>query len=168
MPIVSTDIKYRLSGGSSNSSVDASLGGVESSVAIVDATVGNLFDSVSGAESAAGSTKYRCFYAHNGHATLTLQGATIWIDTGSPDSDVAITIGLDPAAVNSAGGTIGVETTAPTGVTFTAPSSGSPLTIGDIPAGEYKAVWVKRVVNSGAAAYNADSVILKVSGDTAA
>ena len=45
---------------------------------------------------------------------------------------------------------------------------GNALTIGDIPAGQHKAIWVKRIVGSGAAAYNADSVVIKVQGDTAA
>ena len=50
MPIVSTDIKYRLSGGSSNTDPTASLGGVKSTT---DAST-NLLDTVSSAEAAAG------------------------------------------------------------------------------------------------------------------
>ena len=50
----------------------------------------------------------------------------------------------------------------------TAAGEGNALTIGDIPAGQHKAIWVKRIVGAGAAAYNADSVVIKVQGDTAA
>lgn len=168
MPIVATDIKFRLSGGAANADPNASLGGAESATAIVDATVDNLFDDVSGAESSAGDTEYRCFYVHNGHATLTLTGATIWIDTNTPSADTDVSIGLDPAGVNGVATTVADESTAPVGVAFSKPAVGTPITIGDLPAGQKQAVWVKRVVNAGAAAVNSDSVILKVQGDTAA
>lgn len=65
--------------------------------------------------------------------------------------------------------TVANESTAPGSVTFsTAAGEGNALTIGDIPAGQHKAIWVKRIVGAGAAAYNADSVVIKVQGDTAA
>ena len=58
MPIVSADIKYRLSGGASNSDQNASLGGVKSS----NEASASLFDNVSSAEAVSGDTEYRCFY----------------------------------------------------------------------------------------------------------
>jgi hypothetical protein len=54
MPIVASDIHFRLSGGAGNSNVNASLGGAMSSTSITDNTQQNLFDDISGAESAAG------------------------------------------------------------------------------------------------------------------
>lgn len=75
MAIVPTEIKYRLSGGAANSSPDASLGGVKSSV---DVPVG-IFDDVSSAEAGAGITDYRCVYVQNTNGTLTLIGAKLWI-----------------------------------------------------------------------------------------
>ena len=39
---------------------------------------------------------------------------------------------------------------------------------GDIPAGQHKAVWIKRIVNAGAAAYNSDGCTLTTKCDTAA
>jgi hypothetical protein len=168
MAILSTDILFRLSGGVGNADPTASLGGVESATNITDATVGNLFDNVSGAESSAGDTEYRCFYVHNNHATLTLQTAVIYIQTNTPSADTDISIGLDPIGVNGVATTVANEGTAPAGVVFSQPSSGAPLNIGNIAAGQKQAVWVKRVVSAGAAAVNADSVILKVQGDTAA
>ena len=47
-------------------------------------------------------------------------------------------------------------------------SVGNALSIGNIPAGQTKAIWVKRIVSAAAAAYNADSVVIRVEGDTAA
>lgn len=169
MPIASSDIKYYLSGGSSNSDPNAALGGAISSTEITDATVANLFDNVTSAESSAGDTEYRCFYVKNTHATLTLQSAKVYINTNTPSSDTSAEIGLGSSTVNGTEQTVANESTAPGSVTFsTAAGSGNALSIGNIPAGQHKAVWVKRIVSAGAAAYNADSVIIRVEGDTAA
>lgn len=169
MAISSTDIQFRLSGGASNSDPNASLGGVESSTEITDATVNNLYDDVSGDESSAGDTEYRCFYVHNAHATLTLQSAKLWIYSNTPDSDTNVQVGLGTAGVNATEQTVADESTAPTGVTFSdAANEAGALAIGDIPAGEFMAIWVKRVVNALAAAYDADQATFRVKGQTAA
>ena len=169
MPITSTDLKFHLSGGAANSDPNAALGGAISTTQIVDATVANLFDNVSSAESAAGDTEYRCFYVKNTHATLTLQAAKVYIQTNTPSADTSAEIGLGTSAVHGTEQTVANESTAPSGVTFsTAAGSGNALSIGNIPAGQHKAIWLKRIVNAAAAAYNSDSVIIRVEGDTAA
>jgi hypothetical protein len=231
MPIISTDLKYRLSGGAANADVNASLGGEKSSTEITSASLHNLFDQVSGSEAQAGDTEYRCFYIHNAHASLALQGAKVWIDTNTPSGDTSAEIALGISAVNGveptvanestspatrsawqatfnyavgdvvepvtpngflyqatadAGNSGGAEPTWPTtlgqtvvdgGITWTCrrkpvfgvhANEGAALTIGDIPASQHQAVWVKRIVNTTAAAYNTDSVIIKVQGETAA
>ena len=161
MAIISTDIKYRLSGGASNTDPAASLGGVKSST---DAS--NYFDDVSSAEASAGDTEYRCVYVHNNHGSLTLIGAKVWIQANTPSGDTDVAIGLGTSAVNGTEQTVVDESTAPTGVTFSQPTTfAGGLSIGGIPFGQHKAVWVRRVVNSGAAAY-ADSFTLRVQGDT--
>ncbi len=169
MPIASSDIKFLLSGGSSNSDPNAALGGAASTTEITDATVQNLFDNVSSAESSAGDTEYRCLYVKNNHGSLALQSAKVYIQTNTPSSDTSAEIALGSSAINGTEQTIANESTAPTSVTFsTAAGSGNALSIGNIPAGQTKAIWVKRIVGAGAAAYNADSVIIRVEGDTAA
>lgn len=161
MPIINTDIKQRLSGGAANAVADASIGGAKSSN---DAPAG-LFDTVTGAESAAGDTEYRCIYVHNNHGTLTLVGAKIWVDA---NPSAQINIGLGVAAVNATETAIANESTAPASVTFTASASeGAALTIGDIPAGQHKAVWLRRIVAAAAPAA-AVTYSLTVKGDTAA
>lgn len=161
MAIVSTDIQYRLSGGSSNSNPAASLGGVKSSTA-----ASNYFDDVSSAEASAGDTEYRCVYVHNNHGTLSLIGAKVFIQTNTPSSDTDVAIGLGSSAINGTEQTVADESTAPTGVSFSAPTTfAGGLAIGDLAAGAHKAVWVRRTVNAGAAAY-ADSFTLRVQGDT--
>jgi hypothetical protein len=169
MPIISTDIKFRLSGGGANSDPNAALGGAKSSTEITDATLHNLFDQVSSAESSAGDTEYRCFYVHNAHASLTLQSAKVWIQTNTPSANTSAEISLGTSAVNATEQTIANENTAPTGTSFgAAANEGAALNIGDIPAGQHKAIWVKRIVDASAAAYNSDSVVIRVKGDTAA
>ena len=161
MPIVSTDIQYRLSGGASNAVTASSLGGVKSSTA-----ASNYFDDVSSAEASAGDTEYRCIYVHNAHATLSLIGAKVFIQTNTPSSDTDVAIGLGSSAINGTEQTVADESTAPTGVSFSAPTTfAGGLAIGDLAAGAHKAVWVRRTVNAGAAAY-ADSFTLRVQGDT--
>lgn len=164
MPILSTDIIYRLSGGASNSSQIASLGGIKSTTTAVAST---FFDDVTSAEASSGDIEYRCFYVHNNHGTLSLTSPVIWIQTNTPSTDTTVDIGIGSSAVNGTEQTVANENTAPTSVTFSAPSSfGTGLALGDIPAGQHRAVWVRRTVNAGAAAY-ADSFTLRVQGDTA-
>ena len=69
-------------------------------------------------------TEYRCFYVHNAmHATLTMQNSVIWIQSNTTSADTSIEIALGSSAVNGTEQTIANENTAPTGVTFSAPSS---------------------------------------------
>ena len=168
MPIESTDIEFRLSGGGSNTDPNAALGGAKSSTEI-GTGLHNLFDIVGSAEAAAGDTEYRCLYVHNAHATLTLENAVIYIQSNTPSTDTSAEIAVGSSAVNGTEQTIANESTAPTGVTFSAAANlGAALALGDIPPGEHRAVWVKRIVAEGAAAYNDDQVTLRVQGDTAA
>ena len=169
MAILSTDIVFRHSGGAGNSDPNASLGGAISSTAITAAALSNLFDQVGSAESAAGDVEYRCFYVRNSHGSLALQNAVVWIVTNTPASDTTADIGLGSSAVNGTEQTIANEGTAPTSVTFSAPATkGAGLSIGNIPAGQHKAIWVRRTITAGAAANNLDNVVIRVEGDTAA
>lgn len=163
MPIVSTDIKFRLSGGASNAVQIASLGGAKSST---DAAAG-IFDDVSSAESAAGDIEYRCVYVHNNHGSLTLTGAVAWTPTNTPSASTTVDIGVGTSAVNGTEQTVANESTAPSGITFVAAATqGAGVALGDIPFGQHRAVWLRRTVTAGAAAA-ADSFTLRATGDTA-
>lgn len=174
-PIVPSagDVLSRLSGGASNTSPAASLGGAMSSQAggiIVSAVIRNLFDDVSGDESAAGDAEYRCFYIVNAHATLTWLGVKAWVSLVSDSPDTEFDIGLDPAAVGSNSAiSLGSEQEAPTGITFSRPTSKSAgLTIGDVPPGARKAVWLRRTVTAGASAFSNDRARIAFEGDSSA
>lgn len=163
MPIVSTDIVYRLSGGAANSSQLSSLGGVKSNTT---AASSSIFDDVTSAEASSGDTEYRCVYVHNNHGSLTLTSPVIWIQSNTPSSDTTIDIAIGSSAVNGTEQTIANEGAAPTGVSFSAPSSfGTGLALGDIPAGQHRAVWIRRTVNASAAVAS-DGFTLRVQGDT--
>lgn len=162
MPIVSTDIKYRLSGGAANTDPNASTGGAASTT---DAGA-SLFDNVASAEAAAGDIEYRCFYVKNTHATLTAIGTKVWIQTNTPSGDTDVAIGLGTSAVNGNEQTVADENTAPAGVAFSAPANfAAGLSIGDLTPGQHKAVWIRRTVNSAAAA-TADSYLVRAQCDT--
>ena len=108
-----------------------------------------LFDDISKDESFDGDTEYRCFYVWNDHASDSLIECAAYIANQPAGAD-SIEIGLDSGGVNdgsTAAVTVANESTAPSGVTFSAPSdSAGAITIGDIPAGQGIAVWVKRTV----------------------
>lgn len=162
MPITSAEIQYRLSGGSANANANASLGGVKSSQAVPL----NFFDDVTSAESAAGDIEYRCFYVHNANATLALQNAVVWIQSNTPGNRIAI--GVGSSAVNGTEQTVANENTAPTSVTFSQPANkGAGLALGNIPAGQHRAVWVRRTIAAASSASN-DTYTVRVEGDTAA
>jgi len=163
-PIVAGDIHWRLSGGSGNSDPNASLGGVKSTSTDAGATI---FDDVSGAESAAGDTEYRGVVLENAHATLAYLAPKVWVSTDTPSADSDADLALALEAVNTTMATIANENTAPSSVTFanTAVSFATGLSIPDIPATQFKGVWLKRVVNAGAAAA-ADSFTVTAQGDT--
>jgi hypothetical protein len=169
MPIASTDLIERLSGGASNSDPNASLGGAKSSTAVTDNTTHNLWDVVSSTESSSGDTEYRCIYLHNNHGSLTLQNAKVWISTNTGSSDTSVEIGAGSSAINGTEQTVANENTAPTSVTFsTAANEGAAVSLGNIPNGQHKAIWIKRIVSAAAAAANDDSYVLSYAGDTAA
>ena len=165
MPIINTDIQYRMSGGAANSDPAAALGGAMSSTAF---TANSIFDDVSSAEATAGDAEYRCFYVRNGHATLTLTSAKVFIQAQTSSADTDIAIALDGVGVNGTAETVGNESTAPTGESFSQPASyAAGLSLGNLAPGDYYPVWVRRTVNAGAAAAT-DTWTIRVQGDTAA
>lgn len=169
MPIVQADIKFFLSGGAGNADVNASLGGIKSSTELVGASLANLFDAVDAAEAQAGDVEYRCIYAHNNHGTLTLQSAETAITTNTPDANSLIEIGLGTSGVNGIEQSVADESTAPVGVTFSdAAGYANALAIGDMPAGQHMAIWVRRTITAGAGANNLDNCVIDLRGQTAA
>lgn len=170
MPITTSDILIRLSGGSGNSDPNAALGGVMStSTTVTDNTTHNLFDQVSGTESSAGDTEYRGVYVLNNHGSLTMQNTMVYISSNTPSADTTIDIALAGEGLNATMETIANENTAPAGETFSAPTTyAGGLNMGNIPNGQRYGLWIRRTVTAGAAAATDDAVTIKVDCDTAA
>lgn len=170
MAIVATDLKLYHSGGGSNSNIANDISGDISSVELTDNTLNNLWDDVSGDESAAGDTEYRKIFFKNTHGSLTAQSTVLWIQTNTTSTDDTITIGKDPGGVNVAGSDCSNESSAPSPtVTFvTAVDKANGLTLGNMTAGQKFAIFVKRVVSASAAANDSNSYVLKAECDTAA
>ena len=103
-------------------------------------TANNIYDDVSSDQSKSGHTDYRCIYVDNADAaTKTLN---LWIDRQpSPDS---IKIGFDLAGAGGTATTIATEVNVPSGVVFSTPTEGSPLSQ-SLTTGQSIAVWVERI-----------------------
>jgi hypothetical protein len=163
MSITSTDISLHLSGGAANATAAASLGGVKSSTA----PPSGVFDNVSSTEATAGSVEFRCLYAQNDHATLTLTGAKAWLPANTPSPGTVVEIGVGTSAINATEQSVANETTAPAGVTFAAALTlATAVTLGDLAPGQSRAIWLRRTVSAGAAAIAADTFSVRVTGDT--
>jgi len=168
MSIVSTEIdKFYLSGGAGNTDIAASLGGAISQTEITSNSLHNLFDLVSSDEATSGDVEFKCFYVKNNNTTLTLSNAKVWINANIVGGEVFIDIGLGPSAINNVEQLISNESSIPSGVVFTKPTSkATGLDIGNIIPGGTKAIWVRRTVNADSSAVNNSSATIGFGGDT--
>ena len=165
MSIISTDLLYLLSGGASNNNPNASLGGVVSSVEVVDNTLNNLFDDVSGDEHEAGDTEYRAIFIKNNHGTDTAYNVKIWIESNTTAADDSIQIGKE-ADFGSPIQTIVNESTAPVAIDFsTADGQVNAISIGDMAASQVIGIWVKRIVVTGNTPQAENAATLKIYTD---
>ena len=167
MPISGANLKWYLSGGASNATAAASLGGARSTTTVVPT---GLFDAITGAEAAAGDTDYRCAYVRNEDSDADGWIApVIWIDSNTPSTDTTLAIGLDPAGKNATATTIANEDAVPAGVTFTSPSTkGTGLSLPGAPyaQNDFVAVWFRRTINVGAVSVASDPATVEHEGDT--
>lgn len=180
MAIVTADLKLRLSvltGSAGNTTaqgnVNNSLGKYISTTDITDAMLNNLFDNISGDENAASTVDYRCMFIYNSHASIDWTNVFAWI-SAEVAGGASVAIGLDPAGATAVGSssaqaaTPANELTAPSGVTFTAPTTkGAGLSLGTIAHGQCYAIWVRRTA-ANTVAVNNDGATIRVEGDTTA
>lgn len=178
MAIVATDIDYYLTVNTGPGLSTAQPATTDSHGAYLSSTAtglakNDMWDNVTGDENAASDVEYRAIGVVNNHATLTLQNAVAWVA-----SEVAggtnMAIGLAPEGVVSATSATAQcqrttnEGTAPTGVTFSTPTTkAGGLAIGNIPPGSAQVIWVRRTATASGAV-NDDGATIRVSGDTAA
>ena len=104
-----------------------------------------LFDDVTKSVALAGQTDYRCVYVQNVSAA-TLTNVKMYINQNTSGAD-SVEIGLDTAGLNGTAAATANTTTAPVGVSFSAPTNpGVALSLGTLAAGAYYPVWFKRIV----------------------
>lgn len=162
MPLVTTDIKIMLTGGAGNTNPALSLGGVTSGIETGTA-INNLFDNVSSAEAVSGDTEYRAVDILNNHATLTYENVVVYMTEGGSTAST-FSIAYDSAGTQS----VADENTAPTGVTFSSPTTiATAIALGNIAPLTTRRIWIKRIISAAAASFASDSVTLNISGDTA-
>jgi hypothetical protein len=180
MAIASGDILLKLSttagtAGNQNTQGDpnASLGKYISTTQLSGTALNNLFDDISGDENAASEAEYRCFFVHNNHGSLTWQNVVIWL-SAEVSGGAAAAISVDTTAASAIGSSsaqakeVANENTAPSSQTFSSPTTkGTGLSIGNLAAGQCRAVWVRRTA-ANSAALNNDGVTFQIEGDTAA
>ena len=169
---MAASLELHLSGGTTNTSPAASIGGARSTqaggVVPTSLTANSLFDDVTGAEEQAGDIEYRCVYVRN-VGTVDAQNTVVWLSANTSDGQTQIAMGLGTVATGASAQETAVanENTAPASVTFTEPASeGAGLSIGTIPAGQHKGVWLRRTVDAAAGA-SSDTFTVAAAFDTA-
>ena len=163
-------LELRLTGGSTNTDPNASLGGVMSSTQVDSANpMNNLFDNVSPDEASSGDTEYRAIDVYNsGDATAT--NVAIYMDPETSSPDTQLDLGYDsansPHTADANLPSIASEDEEPTDgtnpISFGHYTSSSKLSLPDIPAGQAVRVWLKRIVSAGAGNTSNDQGTIKV------
>lgn len=180
MAITATDIHFRGSttaGSAGNSTAfggaGTSLGKYITNADYTDASANNLFDNITGDQNAASQVDYQAMFVYNGHGSLTWESPVAWISS-EVAGGASVSIGADTTAASAVGSasaqavTIASKTTAPAGASFSVPTTkGSGVALGNIAAGNVKALWVRRTA-ANTTAVDADGATIRVEGDSAA
>lgn len=158
-------------GNTTGGTAATSLGDQISTTAWAGGSPNDLFDDISGAENAASTVDYRCIFVHNSNASNALENAVVYLSAETAGGG-GIAVGADTTAASAIAAaapqavTVASETTAPAGVTFSSPTTvGAGVALGNIPAGQCKAFWVRRTA-ANSAALSSDGVTIAVAGDT--
>jgi hypothetical protein len=136
------------------------LGGAATVTQVSATAMNNIFDDVSAAEAAAGDTEYRAIDVYNDGASA-VTGVDIYMSIATSSADSQLDMGAEAAPLNSTT-SIANESTAPVGVTFANRTSGAPLSLPDIPAGEYARVWLRRAISAAATNTSNDQGTIEV------
>jgi hypothetical protein len=175
--IVASDIVTRYTttagaaGDSTAGTVAGSLGKYASTTAWAGGSLNDLFDNISGAENAASTVDYRGIAVLNNNAANTYESPAAYISAETAGG-ASVALGADTTAASAKGSasaqllTIATETTAPAGVTFTAPTTfGTGVALSNIPVANVKGLWIRRTA-ANSAALSADGFTLAIQGDT--
>ena len=170
MPITPNNLKRYLTGGSSNTNPNNSLGGARSNTQVGTGN-NNLWDNISSSETSSNRTEYRCEMIRNEHATLAWQAPRIYISQDNTNANITIAIGKSNQTQGSTPDQISFETTTPPGVTFSSPmtysAAATNLSHSDVAARAFIAYWTRRTMTRNADA-SSDNYTITARGETAA
>jgi hypothetical protein len=152
MPITRSELHHLYSvktgsaGNTTAGTMAGSLGKYVSTTHIAD-TPTILFPNVSGDDQAAGRIWYKCTFFKNTDLAITWETVRLYLPS-QMDGGAAVAIGVDPTAASDHGSPsaqaleIANDSTAPAGVTFSAPTTrATGLDLGNIGPNQVKAVW---------------------------
>lgn len=176
--IIASEIVFRgttTAGSAGDSTAQANpnlwLGKYAATTAWAGGSLNDLFDDITGPENAASTADYRGLAILNNNASNTLQSAAAYISAETAGG-ASISLGADTTAASAKGSasaqlvTIANETTAPSGASFTSPTTyAGGVSLGNIAVANVKGLWVKRLAANNAA-LSADGVTIAVQGDT--
>ena len=169
MPIAASDIKLRISGGSSETDPNNALGGAMSTVGggiIVTDVLNNDMDDITSVEASAGITIYHGYFWENTHGSLTYIAPKMYIDTQTASGDTDIAMAVAGEAKNLSIETIADEETPPIGEVFSQPANfAAGIPIGDLDTTDYRGWWARYTVNMSASAI-LDTYTIGIQGDT--
>lgn len=161
MSIVSSDIKFYLTGGVGNTDPNLSLGGDTSSTE-VSPTLHGLFDAVSSVEAESGDAEYRAVSIKNTNGAESAINTIAYISQESTGTMDEVAIGYENGIQ-----TVANESTAPAGVAFTTPlTKATGVSLGTIASGGVKRLWVRWTITAGATKMNPTQCRFTISVDT--
>lgn len=179
MPVTSSDIQRRLTtksgaaGDTLTSTPGGSLGKYVSTTLLVNASLHNLFDLVTGEENLLMEDEFRCLALLNNHGSSSMQNTRAFL-VSQGAGGVNFEIGADTNSSTPKGQSaaqfveIADEDTAPAGVAFSAPTTyatGVTLGGGTIAAGSVAGLWIRRIAQNSASLAG-DTVKLRVQWDS--
>ena len=178
MAVLNTDLQLRYTG--TTGTAITSLGGAPSTTQVSTTTLHNIFDEVSGDESAAGELNYRILVFHNASSQ---QARNVKIhfeanyDSGNQSALTGITADLvgdtgiallNGKAAGANPDVITNEDTAPsiTGGYVVGTTRATGLDLGDIDGGSFRGFAIRRAITPGASAQDNAEFQLEITADT--
>lgn len=179
MPVTSSDIQRRLTtksgaaGDTLTSTPGGSLGKYVSTTLLVNNSLHNLFDLVTGEENQASEDEFRCLAILNNHGSSAMQNVRAFL-VSQGAGGVNFEIGADTNSSTPKGQAaaqfveVATEDDAPAGVSFSAPTTyatGVTLGGGTINAGSVAGLWIRRIAQNSAS-ISGDTVKLRIQWDS--
>ena len=159
MKIVSTDLEFYQTTGY--------LGGPITSLVAPNGITNAVLDRVDADDAKAGGTDYACIYIKNNNPSTTFQEVSVLIKSNTPSIDTNLIFALGTSAVFGTEQVIQDKLTPPViGAGGWVSAVGIAQSIGDMPPGSWKAIWLRRDVDSLAEAYKGDGAVLTITGKT--